>query len=292
MRILVTGAAGQLGQTLVATAPADAQVIALDSRQFDLTAADIAAQLDALDVDLVVNAAAYTAVDKAEGDDGRLRAEQVNAIGAGALAQACAAKGARLLHVSTDFVFDGTRSTPYPSDAPCAPLGQYGLTKRRGEQHVLAALPGAVVLRTAWVYSRYGNNFLKTMLRLMAERDAIGVVADQVGTPTSTMTLAQTLWQFAQRPSLHGIYHCTDAGVASWYDFALAIQEEALARGLLSRQIPVRPIATADYPTPARRPAYSVLDKTATWRDLELEPQHWRTALRQVLDDFKEISHG
>lgn len=292
MRILVTGAAGQLGQTVVATAPADVEVIALDSRRFDLAAADIGAQLDALDVDLVVNTAAYTAVDKAESEEGRLRAEQVNAIGVGALAQACAANGTRLLHVSTDFVFDGSRSTPYPTDAPCSPLGQYGLTKWRGELRVLAALPGAVVLRTAWVYSRYGNNFLKTMLRLMTERDAIGVVADQVGTPTSTLTLAQTLWHFVRRPALHGIYHCTDAGVASWYDFAVAIQEEALARGLLSRPVSVRPIATTDYPTPAKRPAYSVLDKTATWRDLALEPQHWRAALRHVLDEIKETSHG
>lgn len=292
MKVLITGAGGQLGATLTATAPTDWQVVACDSKQFDLTSGDIETQLKAFGVDLVVNTAAYTAVDKAESDEGKLRCEQVNAIGTGALAEACAAQGVRLIHVSTDFVFDGMRSTPYPVDATCAPLGQYGLSKWHGEQHVLAALPQAVVLRTAWVYSRYGNNFMKTMLRLMAERDAIGVVADQVGTPTSTMTLAQMIWRFAERPALSGIYHCTDAGVASWYDFALAIQEEALTRGLLSRQIPVRPIATTDYPTPAQRPAYSVLDKTTSWRDLELEPLHWRTALRQVLDDLKENSHG
>ncbi len=292
MKVLITGAGGQLGATLTATAPSGWQVIACDSKQFDLTSTEIGSQLKTFGVDLVVNTAAYTAVDKAESEEGALRCEQVNAIGAGALAEACAALDVRLIHVSTDFVFDGMRSIPYPVDAACAPLGQYGLSKWHGEQRVLAALPRALVLRTAWVYSRHGSNFMKTMLRLMAERDAIGVVADQVGTPTSTTTLARMIWRFAAKPDLHGLYHCTDAGVASWYDFALAIQEEALARGLLSRQIPVRPIATTDYPTPAKRPAYSVLDKTTTWRDLELEPLHWRVALRQVLDDLKGKLNG
>lgn len=292
MKVLITGAAGQLGTTLVATAPDGWRITACDSRQFDLTDVDLPARLRALAVDLVINAAAYTAVDGAESGEGRVRAEQVNALGAGALAQACAAQRVRLLHLSTDFVFDGSASTPYAVDAPCAPLGQYGLSKWHGEQNVLAALPGALVLRTAWVYSRHGNNFVKTMLRLMAGREQLGVVADQVGTPTATATLARAIWRFAERPALRGIYHCTDAGVASWYDFAVAIQEEALARGLLARAIPLRPIATADYPTPARRPAYSVLDKRATWRDLDLEPLHWRAALRQVLDDLKGNPNG
>ena len=287
VKVLITGAAGQLGTTLTMTAPSHWQVIALDSKQFDLTAPDLAEQLHVLNIALVINAAAYTAVDKAESEEGRLRAEQVNAAGVDALAQACAAQSIRLIHVSTDFVFDGASATPYAVDAACAPLGQYGLSKYRGEQAALAALPGVVVLRTAWVYSRHGNNFMKTMLRLMAERDAIGVVADQIGTPTATSTLAQVIWRFAERPELKGIYHCTDAGVASWYDFAVAIQEEALARDLLSRAIPVRPIATSDYPTPAKRPSYSVLDKRTTWRDLEFEPLHWRAALRQVLDGLK-----
>jgi dTDP-4-dehydrorhamnose reductase len=287
LKVLITGASGQLGTTLRITAPPNYQLLACDAAQFDLTAPDLSARLGATGVDLVINAAAYTAVDKAESDEGRARAEAVNAIGAGALAAACASLGVRLIHISTDFVFDGAASSPYAVDARCAPLGQYGLSKWRGEQRVLAAQPDALVLRTAWVYSRHGGNFMKTMLRLMAERDAIGVVADQVGTPTSTVTLADAIWRFAARPQLRGVYHFTDAGVASWYDFAVAIQEEALARGLLQRRIPVRPIATADYPTPARRPAYSVLDKRATWRDLELEPQHWRVALRAVLDEMK-----
>jgi dTDP-4-dehydrorhamnose reductase len=281
MKVLIAGAGGQLGKTLQKTAPDGIAMIARDSAGFDLTRDDLDRQLVISGAEVVINCAAYTAVDKAEGEPARAFA--VNAEGAARLAAACAGTGARLLHVSTDFVFDGGASAPYRVDAATAPLGVYGASKREGELRVLAALPQAVVVRTAWVYSPFGANFLRTMLRLMGERDSVGVVADQVGTPTSTFTLAAALWRFALRPQLQGVHHFTDAGVASWYDFAVAIQEEALALGLLPRAVPVRPIRTADYPTPARRPAYSVLDKTDTWRALAIEPLHWRAALREVL---------
>lgn len=284
MKVLITGAAGQLGQTLRITAPPDMVVTCCDSRQFDLTEPALERRLAATAADVVINAAAYTAVDRAENDEARAFA--VNAEGAGQLAAACARLGVRLLHISTDFVFDGSASSPYPATAPTAPLGVYGASKREGERRLLAALPQAAIVRTAWVYSPFGANFLKTMLRLMAERESVSVVADQVGTPTSTFTLAAALWQFARTPALQGIHHFTDAGVASWYDFAVAIQEEALAQGLLPRAVPVHPIGTADYPTPARRPAYSVLDKRETWRALDLQPLHWREALRRVLRHF------
>jgi dTDP-4-dehydrorhamnose reductase len=190
--------------------------------------------------------------------------------------------------VSTDFVFDGTQSHPYLPTDRTNPLGVYGASKLAGEQLALAAYPeGLAIVRTAWLYSAFGNNFVTTMLRLMGERERLGVVADQVGTPTWTCGLAGALWQMC-RVQPKGIHHWTDAGVASWYDFAVAIQEEGLACGLLAREIPIQPINTVDYPTSARRPAYSVLDKTETWAALGMTPPHWRVALRRMLLEYKE----
>ncbi|MEW5791497.1 MAG: dTDP-4-dehydrorhamnose reductase [Pseudomonadota bacterium] len=286
MRILITGAKGQLGQELQRTAPPDAVLLALDSGGLDITRADAVEQVAAnFRPDLIINAAAYTAVDKAESDADKAYA--VNADGAGNLATVAAGRGARLIHVSTDFVFNGKQSTPYQPEDAADPLGVYGASKWEGEKRVGEISGGqALILRTAWVHSAYGANFVKTMLRLMAERDSLGVVADQIGTPTWARTLAQAIWAAAAKPALQGVYHWTDAGVASWYDFAVAIQEEALALGLLQREIPVRPICTQDYPTPARRPAYSVLDKSKSWADLDLAPIHWRQGLREMLTEL------
>jgi len=222
-------------------------------------------------------------VDRAETEVDAAR--RVNGLGPRHLAQAAAACGARLVHISTDFVFDGRASVPYPPDAPTAPLGVYGRSKLEGEQAVLELLPAAsVVVRTAWVYAAHGANFMRTMLRVMAEKGQVRVVADQIGTPTAADSLAGVLWALAQRPEVRGLQHFTDAGVASWYDFAVAIAEEATLRGLLAPGVRVSAIATADYPTPARRPAYSVLDKRALLSALALEPDHWRVSLRRVLD--------
>jgi dTDP-4-dehydrorhamnose reductase len=189
------------------------------------------------------------------------------------------------LHVSTDFVFDGRKASPYrPDDAP-APLGVYGASKLAGEQAVRDTRGlDALILRTGWVYSAHGQNFVKTMLRVMRERSEVRVVADQIGTPTSTATLAGTLWTLLERNAAAGIYHCSDAGAASWYDFACAIRELALRRSG-EKLAPVLPIATSDYPTPARRPAYSVLDKTATWAITSPAP-HWREPLRAVIESI------
>lgn len=291
MKILVTGAGGQLGRTLLHSAPAGVVCSGYTSTQLDIAGADLQDRLAAAAPDLVINAAAYTAVDQAESEPGRSRAFAVNAMGAGALAAACAALNIRLLHVSTDFVFDGAGGRPYAPAATANPLGVYGASKLEGERRVAAALPGALILRTAWVYSRFGANFVKTMLRLMREREMLGVVCDQIGTPTWTQSLAAAIWAFAERPQLAGIYHYTDAGVASWYDFAVAIQEEALALGLLERAIELRPIASTEYPLPAARPAFSVLDKSATHRDLNSAPLHWRAALRLMLQDYRNNPH-
>ncbi|KGE04803.1 dTDP-4-dehydrorhamnose reductase [Pseudohaliea rubra] len=287
--VLVTGAGGQLGRELAHCAPLSPPCVALDRRALDLRdPAAIGCALDAYKPQAVINAAAYTAVDRAEAEPAQ--ADASNATAPGLLAAACAERGIRLLHVSTDFVFDGRASSPYAPDAAPAPLGAYGRSKLAGEDAVRTAQPDVLVLRTGWVYSRHGGNFVKTMLRLMAEREELTVVADQVGTPTWARGLARALWSFAGRPALVGTYHFSDAGVASWYDFAVAIGEEAETLGLLARVPRILPVPTAAYPTPARRPAYSVLDKSACWRDLAMEGVHWRRQLRLMLQDFKE--HG
>jgi dTDP-4-dehydrorhamnose reductase len=286
MKALITGAGGQLASELLSTVPHGSMARALGRAEMDVTDPDaIRRALETHRPTLLINAAAYTAVDRAEEEP--VLAQAVNGDGPGHLARAAREYGIRLVHVSTDFVFDGRQSTPYAPSARPAPLGVYGTTKRDGERQVRDVLhDDALIVRTSWVYSRFGHNFVKTMLRLMAERDRLGVVADQVGSPTWARGLAEGLWALAG-DGITGLWHWSDAGVCSWYDFAVAIQEEALALGLLERAIPVTPVGTADYPTPAARPAYSVLDKTATWERLG-PGRHWRVALRAMLREWQE----
>lgn len=287
MRVLLVGGSGQLGRELQRCTPADTELLALGSSELDLREAGVvAARVTAFQPRVVINAAAYTAVDRAESESDA--AFGVNGQGAANLTQAARTVGAYCLQVSTDFVFDGMQSRPYLPTDQTHPLGIYGASKLAGEQLALAAYPeGLAIVRTAWLYSAFGNNFVTTMLRLMGERERLGVVADQIGTPTWAHSLAEALWRMC-RVQPKGIHHWTDAGVASWYDFAVAIQEEGLACGLLAREIPILPINTVDYPTPARRPAYSVLDKTETWAALDMTPPHWRVALRRMLHEYKE----
>ena len=285
MKALIVGSKGQLGRGLQACAPQGVEIVAHDYDTLDITdRAAVSAMVEEVRPDLVLNAAAYTAVDKAETD--AEAAHAVNATAVGLLADAAAAAGARLVHVSTDFVFDGTAGSPYAPDATPNPLGVYGRTKLEGEK---LAGDAALIVRTAWVYAPTGGNFVRTMLRLMAERPEVRVVADQIGTPTYAPGLAAALWTLAGK-GVTGIHHYTDAGAASWYDFAVAIQEEALAAGLLAHAVPVIPIATADFPTPAKRPSYSVLDKASTFAALGGPTPHWRTQLRTMLSEIK--THG
>ncbi len=286
MRVLIAGSGGQLGRALQAAVLPGSTVIAPPEAEFDITDADaVAATVAAARADYVVNAAAYTAVDKAEADEAAARAVNVNAVGL--LAAAARNCGAGFAHVSTDFVFDGTAHRPYPAGAAPNPLSAYGRTKLDGELAAAEFHAAPLIVRTAWVYAAQGNNFVRTMLRLMAERDELRVVADQIGTPTHAAGLARTLWAL-MAGGQHGIWHWTDAGVASWYDFAAAIHDEARALGLLMRDTTLLPIRTEDYPTPAKRPAYSVLDKTATWAVTGVA-RHWRDELRRCLRD---IAHG
>jgi len=286
--VVITGAGGQLGGELLRAAPEEVQCVPLGSADLDITdAGRTRERIIGARPDIVINAAAYTAVDRAETDAGRAYA--VNADGPGNLAAAVRECGAFLVHVSTDFVFDGRKSSPYHvDDTPC-PTGVYGASKLEGERRIAALLPAErhAVVRTAWVYSCHGRNFVKTMLRLMAERQSLGVVADQIGTPTWAKGLALAVWQVALE-RLNGTHHWTDAGVASWYDFAVAIMEEARDVGLLRRDVCLTPLRTEEYPTPARRPAYSVLDKTLLWKKLGAPAPHWRVSLRRMLHELKK----
>lgn len=285
MKALIFGAGGQLGRALVAAAPATARVVALGRIDCDIS--DRVAVTRAIDghrPELVFNAAAYTDVDKAEGE--REPARTVNGLAPGWMAGAVRAIGSRFVHLSTDFVFDGRSPRPLAPADPIAPLSVYGRTKAEGERAVASADPEALIVRTAWLYAAAGANFVDTIVRLMSERDEIRVVADQVGTPTWARSLAAALWALAAQGA-RGIHHFTDAGVASRYDFAIAIQEEALALGLIDRAARIVPIATVDYPRPAQRPAFCVLDKSATWALLGGPAPHWRSNLRACLREHR-----
>ena len=244
----------------------------------------LASELATSKADWIVNAAAYTAVDLAE--DEAAKAIAVNDSAVASLVQTSASAGSKLLHLSTDFVFDGGSRRAYLPLDPTNPLSVYGVSKLGGERHVIAGGTG-IVLRTSWVYAAQGKNFVLTMVRLMREKEQISVVCDQIGAPTWAASAAAAIWGLIDAEAAPGIYHWTDLGVASWYDFAVAIQDEALARGLLSRAIPILPIYSSEYPTKAQRPPFSVLDSASTRLLLKLPATHWRHNLRMMLDELR-----
>ncbi len=280
MKALITGASGQVGTALAARVPQDWEALALDRSALDLAdSAAVRARIHAEAPDLVLNAGAYTAVDKAENE--KALAQAINGDAVAAMVAALVETGGKLVHISTDFVFDGTSPRAYrPHDAG-NPLSIYGRSKASGEA---ALRKDDLLVRTSWVYAAGGANFVRTMVRLMSERDELRVVADQIGSPTWADGLAGTIWALVQAGA-SGIYHHADAGVASWYDFAVAIQEEAHAIGLLKRTVPIHPISTSAYPTPAARPAFSLLDCSATRDLLGDEYVHWRANLRHMLEE-------
>jgi len=289
VRVLITGSSGQLGRALLESLPDGVHATGLDRKHCNLAnPGQIRSVVLANCPDVIINAAAYTRVDAAESE--RDVAFQTNADGPRVLAEAVAETGGRFIQISTDFVFSGNQSRAYPPNACTSPLNVYGASKLAGEKYVLERLKAAaVVMRTAWVYSSNGSNFVRTMLRLMATRDSLNVVSDQIGSPTWARSLARAVWAAASKPEVGGILHWTDAGVASWYDFAVAIQEEALVRGLLVRPTSIRPISTADYvqqyPTSAARPEFSALDLRSTEEVLGIKPPHWRSNLRLMLNE-------
>ena len=295
MRVLLTGAAGQLGQALIEATPEGVELLPSSRSGGDgllaLDLADAMACRKAVEdhhPDWVLNAGAYTAVDKAEAEPELAHA--VNGAAPRAFAEAIRECGGRLLQLSTDFVFNGQQGSPYRVEQRRDPLGVYGTSKASGEEAVeelLGANGQGVVLRTSWVMGPVGRNFALTMLRLHRDKEELGVVADQVGCPSSTLNLARACWRVIggseEGLELPPVLHWCDGGAASWYDVSVAVGELAVELGLLNRAAKVNPINTADYPTPATRPSYSLLDCQASRNELKLEAQPWRAALRDVL---------
>lgn len=268
---LITGADGQLGQEIKKILP---NAITTNRHQLDITD-ESAVQKFIINnnIDTVINCAAYTAVDKAETD--KISALKINTDGPRNLAKSCA----KIIHISTDYVFDGMGHKPYKTQDTTNPVSVYGYTKLSGENEVLKYADQAIIIRTAWLYSQYGNNFVKTMLRLGAEKDSINVVSDQVGSPTYAADLAKAIVQILPqiKPENKGIYHFTNEGVCSWYDFAHEIIK------LSGFKCKVNPIPSSAYPTPAKRPFYSVLDKNKIKKVFNIEIQHWTQGLEQCL---------
>jgi dTDP-4-dehydrorhamnose reductase len=288
LKVLIVGSQGQLGWELERSQPGDLDVVTMDLPDIDITdGPGLTTLLGSVQPRVIINAAAYTQVDRAE--DEKEKAFVINEIGTRHLVEAARSVGAYIIHVSTDFVFDGQKGSPYtPEDLPC-PVGVYGKSKLAGEQILIQEYrKQSTIVRTAWLYSAHGQNFVKSMLRLFEDRSELKVVADQTGTPTWAYHLAHLLWEMVLSSKNHpGIYHFTDAGVASWYDFAVAIEEESrtFRRG---KEVEIKPIRTEEYPTKARRPPYSVLDKSSTWSQWNVTPVHWRKGLRSMLKELFE----
>ena len=285
MKILLLGSNGQLGWELQRTCPIYATLAICDDPAVDFCSKDsIRTCIQVEQPDCIINAAAYTAVDQAEENSDK--ANRINHEAVFEIAELCRQEGIFIVHISTDFIFNGRHYKPYqPEDTP-DPLSVYGQSKLKGEQAVLNVPKDKfLIIRTAWLYSAHGNNFVKTMLKLMKEKTKLTVVDEQIGTPTWAHGLAKAIWTALEK-KLTGTFHWTDAGVASWYDFAMAIQEEGIHAGLLDRTIPIYPVPSYRFPTPAKRPFYSVLDKTSFWKALDYTPVHWRVQLRKMLKEF------
>ncbi len=288
MRVLITGSNGQLGSEIreLATKYKKLDFVFKDLPDLNICNFNLL-QLFIVEnnINAVINCAAYTSVDKAEQDVDI--AEKVNSEGVLNLVNAVQKVQGKLIHISTDYVFDGNNFLPYKESDPVSPIGMYGKTKRAGELAVINSDIDGIVIRTSWLYSAYGNNFVKTMLRIGNDRDELGVIFDQVGTPTNASDLAKTCLDIlsdksSENISANGkIYHYSNEGVASWYDFATAIME------LGSLDCKVRPIETKDYPTPAKRPHYSVLNKTKIKTDFNIEIPYWRDSLDKCIEKLK-----
>ncbi|HUR21144.1 MAG TPA: dTDP-4-dehydrorhamnose reductase [Vicinamibacterales bacterium] len=288
MRILVTGRDGQVGWELQRTLARLGEVVAYSRTEFDLANPEsLREKMRALKPDWIINAAAYTAVDRAEQEEAS--ASTINGEAPGILAEEAKKLGAGFVHFSTDYVFDGTKQTPYVETDPTNPLGAYGRTKLAGEQNVMAAGGRSWIFRTSWVYAPRGKNFMLTILRLATERPRLRVVADQYGAPTSAGLISDTVARFMATESAHraagGLYHLTADGRTSWHGFAEAIVQEGAARGLCP-QVPIDPITTAEYPLPAKRPMNSVMDHQQLARDFGLQLPDWRDSLRQCMDEL------
>lgn len=286
MKVVIIGKSGQLASELVAELPFGAEVLSLGRNDLNITLYDeLSAKVKDFKPNVIINASAYTAVDKAESDI--VAAYAINETAVAVMAKVAKESNCRFLHVSTDFVFDGNSNSAYETCSSTNPTGVYGASKLAGEKAVSEIYPeNSAIIRTSWVYSTFGSNFVKTMLRLMSEKEQLGVVGDQIGCPTYANTLAKFLWKLAIQESIEPIYHWSDAGVASWYDFAMAIQEIAFDNGLLKKKIPIKAIPSSAYPTPAKRPNFSLLNISSSAN--VIEPVYWRDQLKTCLIKLKD----
>lgn len=287
MKVLVIGANGQLGQCLkkVAAKRDIRNLVFPDEAQADILNITALDNLFAAEKpQFVINCAAYTAVDKAENDEDK--AQAINAVGAKNLAMLCGRFKAVLIHISTDFVFEGSEVKLLKEDDEAMPINVYGQTKLNGEREITATLQSYVILRTSWLYSEFAHNFVKTMLKLGAERDELNIIADQVGTPTYAIDLAHAILDVIQADKhIYGVYHCSNEGVTSWYDFAKAIFD------LSGTTVRVNPISTSACPTPAKRPGFAVMDKSKIKKDYHLQIPHWRDSLAACIQEIKRLNN-
>jgi dTDP-4-dehydrorhamnose reductase len=287
MKIIVIGKSGQLAWELSQLSSAKHEIICLGRNDINLTElSSVAEILKKHNAEAVINASAYTAVDKAESDVEN--AYTLNAKAVENLAKVCKALSVPFVHISTDFVFHGDKGAPYLPDDEIRPLGVYGASKAKGEQLISNIYPEySTIIRTSWAYSTHGNNFVKTMLTLMKTKPELGIISDQIGSPTYAKGLAEACISGIEN-KLMGVHHYTDTGVASWFDFAVAIQSIGFELGLLDKKIPINPISTSQYPTPAKRPHYSVLDKSSLINALpELTLTHWQAQLKIMMTALK-----
>ena len=274
-RALIFGASGQVGVALQSIAPQTIDVVAHDIAETDIRdEAAVARTLDDVRPNVIINCAAFTAVDDAESKHDE--AFLANAEAPGFIAAQSGRRGIRVIHISTDYVFDGKAHAPYATTSPVAPINVYGATKLEGERRVLAAGGPHVVVRTAWVHSATGTNFIKTCVRVLAKGTVMRVVDDQIGTPTRALHLATALWRIVDLPNAERLLHFTDAGVASWYDVATAVLDAMRAEGRAAEGAAVVPVGTEEFPRPAKRPEFSVLDKRASWASIGYLPPHWK----------------
>lgn len=289
MNVLVAGGLGQLGTELSQMLVDNSKWVFAGSNDFDIT--DYESILNGIALykpDVIVNAAAYTAVDKAESEPEL--AQEINAQGACLLAKACAENNIRLIHISTDFVFGRSDGRLLAPDTPCEPTSVYGSSKADGEALVRKFLPSAVIARTSWLYSSHSPCFVRTMIRLMNEREQLGIVSDQIGSPTACSTLANWIVHVIMSTDCTGTFHVSDAGVASWYDFAVAIYELGCDKNLIRTGCSIKPILTENYPTPAKRPFFSAFDISQSFNQEGLPAsQHWRSVLSQTLDKMEPL---
>lgn len=287
MKVLIIGKSGQLASELIDTKPNRIEVLALGRENIEIESINsISEQIAKFNPSVVVNASAYTAVDKAETDSDAAYAINFSAVEN--IAKVCKSNNIRLIHVSTDFVFDGKKNSAYKTSDKTHPISVYGASKLAGEKAIFENHPeDSAIVRTSWLYSGYGNNFVKTMLRLMAAKDSLNVVADQVGCPTYAKELACFIWKLTSQEVIKPLYNWSDLGVASWYDFAVAIQDIAIECDILNKKIPIKAISSQEYPTPAKRPQFSLLDSTESY---QIYPaNHWREQLKIMMSNTKEF---